>query len=66
MADQGKFADLADWWNLMFKPEVKLFYRIFCYKIKVLKAAQGAVICEMLDRVLWTRSGTTWPWPGAG
>ena len=50
--DQGKYLDLADWWDLVFKPEVKTFLQNFSATRSRTRKQLKAFLCDSLDKAL--------------
>ena len=50
--DQGDYNDKADWWDLVFKPEIKTFLQNFSATRSRSRRQLKELLCEMLDRAL--------------
>ena len=66
LLDQGKFADKADWWDMMAKPEIKTFLQHFSATRSRTRKQLKSLLCDMLDHALDKKKWDTWPWPGVG
>ena len=50
VVDQGNYVDKADWWDLMFKPELRTFLQHFSATRARTRKQLKELLCEMLDR----------------
>ena len=52
LGEQGKYVDLADWWDMMVKPELKTFMQNFSATRSRTRKQLKSLLCDMLDKAL--------------